>query len=40
MLRGLTRERLAAMAIAARKVGRTDAADRVADACVALLPRR
>ena len=40
LLRGLTRERLGAMAIAARKVGRTDAADRVADACVALLPRR
>jgi UDP-N-acetylglucosamine--N-acetylmuramyl-(pentapeptide) pyrophosphoryl-undecaprenol N-acetylglucosamine transferase len=35
----LSRERLLAMAIAARKVGRTDAADRVADACVALLPR-
>jgi UDP-N-acetylglucosamine--N-acetylmuramyl-(pentapeptide) pyrophosphoryl-undecaprenol N-acetylglucosamine transferase len=35
-LAGLSRERLLAMAVAARKVGRTDAADRVADACVAL----
>jgi UDP-N-acetylglucosamine--N-acetylmuramyl-(pentapeptide) pyrophosphoryl-undecaprenol N-acetylglucosamine transferase len=36
-LAGLSRERLLAMAVAARKVGRTDAADRVADACVALI---
>jgi UDP-N-acetylglucosamine--N-acetylmuramyl-(pentapeptide) pyrophosphoryl-undecaprenol N-acetylglucosamine transferase len=34
-LRSLTREALLAMAIAARKVGRLDAADRVADACIA-----
>jgi UDP-N-acetylglucosamine--N-acetylmuramyl-(pentapeptide) pyrophosphoryl-undecaprenol N-acetylglucosamine transferase len=36
LLRGLTRGRLLAMAIAARRVGRTDASDRVADACIAL----
>jgi UDP-N-acetylglucosamine--N-acetylmuramyl-(pentapeptide) pyrophosphoryl-undecaprenol N-acetylglucosamine transferase len=36
-LASLARERLLAMAVAARKVGRTDAADRVADACVALI---
>jgi UDP-N-acetylglucosamine--N-acetylmuramyl-(pentapeptide) pyrophosphoryl-undecaprenol N-acetylglucosamine transferase len=40
LLQELTRERLAAMAIAARKVGRTDAADRVAEVCVSLLPKR
>ena len=37
LLQTLTRERLAAMGAAARKVGRRDAADRVADACVALM---
>jgi UDP-N-acetylglucosamine--N-acetylmuramyl-(pentapeptide) pyrophosphoryl-undecaprenol N-acetylglucosamine transferase len=36
-LASLSRERLLALAVAARKVGRTDAADRVADACVALI---
>jgi UDP-N-acetylglucosamine--N-acetylmuramyl-(pentapeptide) pyrophosphoryl-undecaprenol N-acetylglucosamine transferase len=35
-LQALTRETLLAMAIAARKLARPDAADRVADACVAL----
>jgi UDP-N-acetylglucosamine--N-acetylmuramyl-(pentapeptide) pyrophosphoryl-undecaprenol N-acetylglucosamine transferase len=35
-LRALTRETLLAMALAARAVARADAADRVADACVAL----
>ena len=35
-LDALTRGTLLAMAIAARKVARTDAADRVADACIAL----
>ncbi len=35
-LSSLTRETLLAMAIAARNVGRRDAADRVADACIAL----
>ena len=39
LLRTFTRDRLLAMAVAARKVGRTDAADRVADACVALIPK-
>ena len=37
LLPTLTRERMAAMAAAARKVGRPDAADRVADACVTLM---
>lgn len=36
LLRNLTRERLLAMAIAARRVGRTDASERVAEACIAL----
>jgi UDP-N-acetylglucosamine--N-acetylmuramyl-(pentapeptide) pyrophosphoryl-undecaprenol N-acetylglucosamine transferase len=36
LLRGLTRGRLLSMALAARRVGRTDASDRVADACIAL----
>ncbi|MEP7206999.1 MAG: undecaprenyldiphospho-muramoylpentapeptide beta-N-acetylglucosaminyltransferase [Casimicrobiaceae bacterium] len=36
----MTRERLEAMAIAARALGRLDAADRVADVCVALATRR
>ena len=41
VLAGLTRESLLTMAIAARKLARGDAADRVADACVALgMPRR
>ena len=35
-LSALTRPSLLAMAVAARKLARTDAADRVADACVAL----
>jgi UDP-N-acetylglucosamine--N-acetylmuramyl-(pentapeptide) pyrophosphoryl-undecaprenol N-acetylglucosamine transferase len=35
-LASCTRESLVAMAIAARKLARTDAADRVADACIAL----
>jgi len=39
-LGALTRTALLAMAIAARKVARADAADRVADACVALGSRR
>jgi len=39
-LRAFTRESLLAMAIAARALARTDAADRVADACVALMVRR
>jgi len=37
LLPTLTRDRLAAMAAAARKVGRPDAADRVADACLTLM---
>jgi UDP-N-acetylglucosamine--N-acetylmuramyl-(pentapeptide) pyrophosphoryl-undecaprenol N-acetylglucosamine transferase len=36
LLQSLARGRLLAMAIAARRVGRTDASDRVADACIAL----
>jgi UDP-N-acetylglucosamine--N-acetylmuramyl-(pentapeptide) pyrophosphoryl-undecaprenol N-acetylglucosamine transferase len=39
LLRGLSRGRLLAMAIAARRVGRTDASERVADACIALAKR-
>lgn len=39
-LRAFTRDELRAMAIAARKVGRADAADRVADVCVAFGPKR
>jgi len=35
-LQSFTRATLLAMAIAARKLARPDAADRVADACVAL----
>jgi len=35
-LRGCTRERLLSMAIAARRIGRADAAERVASACIAL----
>jgi UDP-N-acetylglucosamine:LPS N-acetylglucosamine transferase len=35
-IESFTRETLLAMAIAGRKLGRRDAADRVADACVAL----
>jgi UDP-N-acetylglucosamine:LPS N-acetylglucosamine transferase len=34
-IRGSTRERLRGLAIAARRVGRADAAERVAAACVA-----
>ena len=37
LLPTLTRDRLAAMAAAARRVGRPDAADRVADACFTLM---
>jgi UDP-N-acetylglucosamine--N-acetylmuramyl-(pentapeptide) pyrophosphoryl-undecaprenol N-acetylglucosamine transferase len=40
MLRGFRREQLLAMAEAARRVGRIDAADRVADACIALQASR
>lgn len=36
LLQNLSRERLLGMAIAARRVGRTDASERVADACIAL----
>jgi UDP-N-acetylglucosamine--N-acetylmuramyl-(pentapeptide) pyrophosphoryl-undecaprenol N-acetylglucosamine transferase len=39
-LEALTRAHLLAMALAARKLARTDAADRVADACIALGARR
>jgi UDP-N-acetylglucosamine--N-acetylmuramyl-(pentapeptide) pyrophosphoryl-undecaprenol N-acetylglucosamine transferase len=39
-IRALDRPRLLAMAIAARKVARLDAADRVAETCVALAERR
>ncbi|MGH8800015.1 MAG: undecaprenyldiphospho-muramoylpentapeptide beta-N-acetylglucosaminyltransferase [Casimicrobiaceae bacterium] len=40
LLRAFTRGRLLAMAIAARRVGRTDASERVAEACIALARRR
>jgi UDP-N-acetylglucosamine--N-acetylmuramyl-(pentapeptide) pyrophosphoryl-undecaprenol N-acetylglucosamine transferase len=40
LLQTLAREKLLAMAVAARGVGRTDAADRVADVCVALIGKR
>jgi UDP-N-acetylglucosamine--N-acetylmuramyl-(pentapeptide) pyrophosphoryl-undecaprenol N-acetylglucosamine transferase len=39
LLLAMNRGRLLAMAIAARRVGRTDASDRVADACIALAQR-
>jgi len=39
-LRRFTREQLFAMAQAARRVGRADACDRVADACLTLMPAR
>ena len=39
-LASFTRETLLAMAIAGRKLARIDAADRVADACVAFGPAR
>ena len=39
LLSNLSRERLLAMAIAARRVGRVDASERVADACIALARR-
>jgi UDP-N-acetylglucosamine--N-acetylmuramyl-(pentapeptide) pyrophosphoryl-undecaprenol N-acetylglucosamine transferase len=39
-LASLSRVSLLAMAVAARKLARTDAADRVADACIALGPAR
>jgi UDP-N-acetylglucosamine--N-acetylmuramyl-(pentapeptide) pyrophosphoryl-undecaprenol N-acetylglucosamine transferase len=39
-LRDCTRDQLFAMAQAARKQGRADASDRVADACIALMPAR
>ncbi|HEY7943380.1 MAG: undecaprenyldiphospho-muramoylpentapeptide beta-N-acetylglucosaminyltransferase [Burkholderiales bacterium] len=39
LLLAFTRGRLLAMAIAARRVGRTDASERVADACIALARR-
>jgi UDP-N-acetylglucosamine:LPS N-acetylglucosamine transferase len=35
----MNRGRMLAMAIAARRVGRTDASERVADACIALAQR-
>jgi UDP-N-acetylglucosamine--N-acetylmuramyl-(pentapeptide) pyrophosphoryl-undecaprenol N-acetylglucosamine transferase len=35
-LRGCTRARLLSMAVAARRIGRADAAERVASACIAL----
>jgi len=40
LLQGLHRDQLLAMAIAARNVARLDAADRVADTCIALAGRR
>ncbi len=40
VLGGLARERLLAMAVAARKVAKSDACDRVADACIALMRKR
>jgi UDP-N-acetylglucosamine--N-acetylmuramyl-(pentapeptide) pyrophosphoryl-undecaprenol N-acetylglucosamine transferase len=40
VLGGLARERLLAMAVAARKVAKSDACDRVADACIALMRTR
>lgn len=40
VLREFERDRLRSMAVAARGVGRRDAADRVADVCVALAARR
>ena len=40
LVQGLTREQLLAMAIASRQVARVDAAERVADACIALAVRR
>jgi UDP-N-acetylglucosamine:LPS N-acetylglucosamine transferase len=39
LLLAMNRGRLLAMAIAARRVGRTDASERVADACIALAQR-
>jgi len=40
MLSGYDRERLLTMAIAARSVARTDATERVADACLELAQSR
>ena len=40
LVQGLQREQLLGMAIASRQVARVDAADRVADACIALAVRR
>ena len=40
LVQGLKREQLLEMAIAARQVARMDAADRVADTCIALAVRR
>jgi UDP-N-acetylglucosamine--N-acetylmuramyl-(pentapeptide) pyrophosphoryl-undecaprenol N-acetylglucosamine transferase len=40
LLQAFARDRLLAMAAAARKVGRLDAADRVADACFAVMGKR
>jgi UDP-N-acetylglucosamine--N-acetylmuramyl-(pentapeptide) pyrophosphoryl-undecaprenol N-acetylglucosamine transferase len=40
LLGGCSRERLLEMAIAARRLGRTDAAERVAQACVTEARRR
>jgi UDP-N-acetylglucosamine:LPS N-acetylglucosamine transferase len=40
MLAACERERLLAMAIAARRVARTDATERVADACIELAQSR
>lgn len=39
LLRGLQRDQLLSMAVASRKVARLDAADRVADTCIALAGR-
>lgn len=39
-LQALSRERLLAMAVAARRVGRADAGERVADACLAMVGKR
>ena len=40
LVQGLRREQLLEMAIASRTVARMDAADRVADTCIALAVRR
>jgi UDP-N-acetylglucosamine--N-acetylmuramyl-(pentapeptide) pyrophosphoryl-undecaprenol N-acetylglucosamine transferase len=38
LLGGFTRSQALAMAVAAHRIGKRDAADRVADACLALAP--